>query len=84
MSVGFAARTISLVLGLLFGTLAGFYGGKTDSILMRLADITFSFPTLLLLIAIMAVASPGLVSLFTALGIVGWAALARLVRAQGL
>jgi ABC-type dipeptide/oligopeptide/nickel transport system permease subunit len=84
LSVGFAARTISLVLGLLFGTLAGFYGGKTDSILMRLADITFSFPTLLLLIAIMAVASPGLVSLFTALGIVGWAALARLVRAQVL
>ncbi|MBU8921598.1 MAG: ABC transporter permease [Bacteroidales bacterium] len=84
LSVGFAARTISLVLGLLFGTLAGFYGGKVDSILMRLADITFSFPTLLLLIAIMAVASPGLISLFTALGVVGWAALARLVRAQVL
>ena len=84
LGVGFVARTISLLLGLLLGTLAGFFGGRTDSAVMRAADITFAFPTLLLLIAIMAVVSPGIMSLFVALGVVGWAAMARLVRAQVL
>jgi peptide/nickel transport system permease protein len=84
LGVGFVARTISLVLGLLLGTLAGFFGGRADSAVMRAADITFAFPTLLLLIAIMAVVTPGIMSLFVALGVVGWAAMARLVRAQVL
>jgi peptide/nickel transport system permease protein len=84
LSVGFVARTISLALGLILGTLAGFFGGRIDSIVMRAADITFAFPTLLLLIAIMAVVTPGILSLFVALGVVGWAAIARLVRAQVL
>lgn len=84
LSVGLMARTISLLLGVALGTLAGYAGGRTDSLIMRLADITFAFPTLLLLIAIMAVASPGLTSLFVALGVVGWAAMARLVRGQVL
>ena len=78
------ARTISLLLGLLLGTIAGYFGGRTDSVVMRAADITFAFPTLLLLIAIMAVVTPGILSLFVALGVVGWAAMARLVRAQVL
>ena len=84
LGVGFLARTISLLLGLVLGVVAGYFGGRIESVIMRLADITFAFPTLLLLIAIMAVISPGLVSLFTALGVVGWAAMARLVRAQVL
>lgn len=84
LSVGFVARTISLMLGLVLGTLAGFHGGRIESVVMRAADITFAFPTLLLLIAIMAVVSPGIFSLFVALGVVGWAAIARLVRAQVL
>ncbi len=82
LGVGFTARTISLLLGLLLGTIAGFFGGRADSLVMRAADITFAFPTLLLLIAIMAVVTPGMLSLFVALGVVGWAAMARLVRAQ--
>ncbi len=84
LGVGFVARTISLLLGIVLGTIAGFYGGRTDSVVMRAADITFAFPTLLLLIAIMAVVTPGVMSLFVALGVVGWAAMARLVRAQVL
>lgn len=84
LGVGFLARTISLLLGLALGTIAGYCGGRLDSLIMRIADITFAFPTLLLLIAIMAVVSPGMISLFVALGIVGWAAMARLVRAQVL
>ncbi len=84
LGVGFLARTISLFLGLLLGALAGYFGGRLDSILMRLADITFAYPALLLLIAIIAVVSPGMVSLFVTLGVVGWASVARLVRAQVL
>jgi len=84
LTVGFVARTISLLLGIALGTLAGYGGKRADSIIMRLADITFAFPTLLLLIAIMAVATPGLITLFTVLGVVGWAAMARLVRVQVL
>ena len=82
LTVGFMARTISLFIGLIMGVISGFYGGKIDSVIMRLADITFAFPTLLLLIAVMAVVAPGIPILFTVLGVVGWAAIARLVRAQ--
>lgn len=84
LGVGFFARTISLVLGLLMGTVSGYYGRRVDSLVMRVADITLAFPALLLLIAVMAVVSPGLLSLFVTLGVVGWAAMARLVRAQVL
>jgi peptide/nickel transport system permease protein len=82
LGVGLAARSLSLLLGLLAGTAAGYFGGRTDGLIMRLADITFAFPTLLLLIAIMAVVTPGIWALSVALGAVGWAAMARLVRAQ--
>jgi len=84
LGVGLTARSLSLILGLLAGTIAGYSGGKTDGLIMRLADITFAFPTLLLLIAIMAVVTPGAPALSVALGAVGWAAMARLVRAQVL
>jgi peptide/nickel transport system permease protein len=84
LAVGFLARTISLAAGLLLGALAGYFGGRLDSALMRLADITMAYPTLLLLIAIIAVVSPGVVALFVTLGVVGWASMARLVRAQVL
>jgi len=84
LGVSFLARSISLLLGLVLGAAAGYFGGRLDSLLMRLADVTFAFPALLLLIAIMAVVSPGFVSLFVALGVVGWASVARLVRAQVL
>jgi len=84
LGVGLSARTLSMILGLIAGTIAGYCGGRTDGIIMRLADITFAFPTLLLLIAIMAVVTPGVWALSVALGAVGWAAMARLVRAQVL
>jgi len=80
LSIGFIARTISVVLGLALGLLAGYVGGKVDALIMRLADVTFAFPTLLLLIAITSVVHAGVVPLFIALGVVGWAGMARVVR----
>jgi len=80
LSIGFVARTISVVLGLILGVLAGYAGGRVDSVIMRLADVTFAFPTLLLLIAVTSVVHAGVVPLFIALGVVGWAGMARVVR----
>jgi len=80
LTIGFVARTISVVIGLALGLLAGYAGGKLDALVMRLADVTFAFPTLLLLIAITSVVHAGVVPLFIALGVVGWAGMARVVR----
>jgi peptide/nickel transport system permease protein len=84
LGISLAARTMSLVLGLLLGGAAGYAGGRLDSLVMRLADVTFAFPGLLLLIAVTAMLEPGVVPMILALGVVGWAGMARLVRAQVL
>ena len=84
LAVGFISQSIAVTLGLTFGLLAGFYGRWVDEIVMRLADVTLAFPTLLLLIAMVAALSPSLVVVFATIGLVGWAGMARLVRGQVL
>lgn len=84
MEVSVLSRIISLVIGTILGLTAGYFGGRYDSAVMRLADVTLAYPGLLLLIAVMAAVGPSLTSLILALGIVGWAAVARIVRAQVL
>jgi peptide/nickel transport system permease protein len=70
------------MLGTLLGSLAGYFGGVTDMLIMRLVDITLAFPFLVLMIAIIAVLGPGLTSFYIAMALVGWVSYARLVRAQ--
>jgi peptide/nickel transport system permease protein len=82
--VSILARVISLLIGTLAGLVAGYQGGRTDGIIMRLADVTLAYPGLLLLIAVMAAVGPSRASLIIALGVVGWASIARVVRAQVL
>lgn len=82
--VGIASQGIAFGLGVAMGLVSGYYGGKVDALIMRLADVTLAFPTLLLLIAITAAFQPGLTVVFVAIGVVGWAGLARLVRSQTL
>src|SRR3546814_8791819 len=72
------------VIGCLIGVAAGYFGGIADTLLMRLLDITISFPFFVLMIAIIAVLGPGLVSFFIAVSLVGWVSYARLIRAQVL
>jgi len=84
LAVGFISQGIAVTLGLTLGLLAGFYGRWIDEIVMRLADVTLAFPTLLLLIAMVAALSPSLVVVFATIGLVGWAGMARLVRGQVL
>ncbi|MFH1755523.1 MAG: ABC transporter permease [Candidatus Latescibacterota bacterium] len=84
LEVSILARLIAVVLGTVMGLCAGYFGGRADGVIMRLADITLAYPGLLLLIAVMAAVGPSLASLIIALGVVGWAGVARLVRAQVL
>jgi ABC-type dipeptide/oligopeptide/nickel transport system permease subunit len=84
LSVGVISQSVSVTLGVLLGLLAGYYGRWVDALVMRLADITLAFPTLLLLIAVAAAVKPSLPVIFVVIGIVGWAGMARLVRSQVL
>lgn len=84
LAVGLGSQSIALVIGIALGVAAGFYGRWTDEVIMRLADITLAFPTLLLLVALVAALQPSLVVVFLTIGFVGWAGMARLVRAQVL
>lgn len=84
LSVGILSQGIALTLGVILGLLAGYYGRWVDEVVMRLADVTLAFPTLLLLIALVAALQPSLTVVFITIGVVGWAGMARLVRGQVL
>ncbi len=84
LSVGVISQGIALTLGIILGLIAGYYGKWVDELVMRLADVTLAFPTLLLLIALVAALQPSLTVVFITIGVVGWAGMARLVRGQVL
>ena len=84
LSAGIVSQAIALLIGLTMGLVAGYYGGWIDELVMRLADVTLAFPTLLLLIAMAAALQPSLGVVFLTIGLVGWAGMARLVRGQVL
>jgi ABC-type dipeptide/oligopeptide/nickel transport system permease subunit len=82
--VGVVSQTVAVLLGVTLGLVAGYYRKGIDLLIMRLADITLAFPSLLLLIAVAAAVKPSLPVIFVVIGAVGWAGMARLVRAQVL
>ena len=82
--VGLASQGLSLSIGVVLGLLAGYRGKWTDEVIMRLADVTLAFPSLLLLIAMAAAFEPSLATVCIVIGVVGWAGMARLVRGQVL
>ncbi len=84
LSVGFVAIGIALLLGLTLGVTAGYYGGWIDSVLMRIVDILFAFPALLLAIVIVAVIGQGLDKAMIAIGIVYTPQMARIIRSSVL
>jgi ABC-type dipeptide/oligopeptide/nickel transport system permease subunit len=84
LAAGIISQGIALMLGIVLGLLAGYYGGWIDELVMRFADVTLAFPTLLLLIAMVAALQPSLIVVFVTIGLVGWAGMARLVRGQVL
>ena len=84
LAVGIISQGIALSLGVTLGLIAGYYGKWVDEVVMRLADVTLAFPTLLLLIAMVAALQPSIGVVFATIGVVGWAGMARLVRGQVL
>ena len=82
LSVGFAAAFLNLVIGVTFGAVCGYIGGKTDMILMRIVDIIYSVPSLLYVILFMLIFGSNLLSVLIAIGISSWVGMARLVRGR--
>jgi peptide/nickel transport system permease protein len=80
LSVGIIASALSMCLGIFFGLISGYFGGKIDAMFSQIFDIFLAFPSLLLAIGISTVMVPGLTSAMLAIILVGWAGFARLVR----
>jgi len=80
--VGVAAAAIDLVIGTLWGGVAGYFGGRIDALLMGIADILFSLPYLLIVILFLVYLGPGMGSLLISLSLIGWIPMARIVRGQ--
>lgn len=79
-SVGFVAVLISLILGMSLGSIAGYFGGKTDQLIQWIMNVIWSIPGILLVIAISFVLGKGLAAIFIAIGAILWVELARVVR----
>ena len=84
LMIGVAPSLISLIFGAAMGLVAGYFGGKVDFFIMRLADVMLAFPSLLLAMVVMYIIGPTLLNLFIALSIISWGGTARVVRAQTL
>ena len=82
--VGFVAVGIATLIGVLVGALAGYYGGLVDQLLMRLVDLMLCFPTLFLILAVIAVLGPSIWNIMVVIGLTCWMGVARLVRAEFL
>ncbi len=82
--IGVVAVSVGVSIGLLLGSMSGFFGGKTDSVIMRLMDIMLSIPGLLMAIGIAAMLGPGLFSIMIAIGVVNVPIFARLLRGSVL
>ena len=84
LAIGILPSIVSLAIGILAGLLAGYFGGWLDYIIMRIADVMLSIPSLLLAMVVMYTLGSSTVNLFVALSMVGWASVARVVRSQTL
>ncbi len=82
--IGVAPALLSLVLGAVLGIAAGYKGGLADTVIMRVADITLAFPSMLLAMVIMYALGGGILNVFLTLTLVNWANVARVVRSQTL
>jgi oligopeptide transport system permease protein len=84
LMVGFVSTLISLLIGVSYGSVAGYFGGRLDEIMMRAVDIFYALPDILLVVILMALFDRSLGLLFLALGATSWLTTARIVRGQVL
>lgn len=84
LSVGFVAVGIAAVIGIILGSIAGYFGGRIDSIIMRFVDIMLCFPSFFLILAVVAIIGPGIYNIMIVIGLTSWMGMARLIRAETL
>ena len=84
LSVGFVAVAISIIIGVLIGSVAGFYGGLVDTLLMRFVDIMMCFPAFFLILTVIALLGPNIWNVMFIIGLTSWMGTSRLVRAEFL
>jgi peptide/nickel transport system permease protein len=82
LAIAFGATSVTLVFGTVVGLVAGYFGGWVDNLLMRIVDLFFAFPFLVLIIAIIAMLGPSIFNMFVAIWITSWVSYARIMRAQ--
>ena len=82
MAVGFVSVGIAVLLGTLIGTIAAYYGGRVDELLMRFVDLMLNFPRFFLLLTLIALLRPSIWVIMAVIGLTGWMGLARLVRGE--
>jgi peptide/nickel transport system permease protein len=82
LRVGFSVVLLTSTVGIFLGAVSGYFGGKVDTLIMRLSDMLLAFPGILLAIALVAVLGPSLNNVVLALSVIGWVGYARLVRGQ--
>lgn len=82
--VGFVSVSISVLIGLTLGLLAGYFGGWTDELIMRGVDVMLCFPSFFLILAVIAFLEPSLTNIMIVIGLTSWMSVARLVRAETL
>jgi oligopeptide transport system permease protein len=84
LMVGLVSTLISLVIGVTYGAIAGYFGGVVDEVMMRAADVLYSLPYIILVVVLLALFERSLLLLFVALGAISWSTMARIVRGQVL
>ena len=82
LSIGVIATFVSVFIGVIYGTIAGFFGGKLDTFMMRVVEILYAMPYLIFVIILMVVFGRNIYFLFIAIGAVEWLTMARIVRGQ--
>lgn len=84
LAIGAVATTVSLVIGVAWGAIAGYVGGKTDEVMMRIVDVLYSLPFIFFVILLMVTFGRNFILIFVAIGAVEWLTMARIVRGQTL
>jgi peptide/nickel transport system permease protein len=84
LSVGIVAVGIAMIIGVLLGLIAGFYGGWIDIVVSRLIEVMICFPTFFLILAVLAFVGPSIYNIMFVIGVTGWTGVARLVRGECL
>ena len=80
--IGFIAVGLATIIGLILGAVAGYYGGRIDSIIMRFVDIMLCIPTFFLILAVIALLEPNIINIMVVIGLTSWMGVTRLVRAE--